>query len=1422
MNKKIFTLFAGILLLGLFAIPSNAQTQRKTFVKRQDLRVGNTVSKLKEGPNPGYYYLAVDSIVGGDKGYLVTADSMTRTHWALNDTLHTGWGDGGSKRAFVLFMGKEKNGRHRLFVDSINVLRENGANYDVNWKWKGLFSKDQNIPNTEISASALWCVNITKYNQGQNPTYDFTNKQHDALLEVDVYDRENWKRDSSVYIDGKNWRMSPSDTSLVPGGMSGWEFSETYATTVNNMRPLVSYLDDTHDTVAVLCLARDSIGKRLGRIVADSFICVKIAPATDVRAHKVDGMILFSLREALPFALDKSDIESNFGYDWGQLTFTPNGTPNPFPGIQAEHLVDEVGAKGGSKHGTLVDISLLGRNIVDGTKTWSKASRNDSVYVQFRDSLLDHMGYMHLLNSEGKYLYADTFYYDGNAGGHQFLKFAWGTKENMWKALDANKNVDSVSVRDSLMYGQYVWRLVYYPSGDSIYINPFKAAYRPTYDPRLWNNGADSVLASGVVTQQRYTFAAIPDTTVMTVPYLKPTGGSYTAGDVWYFINGTNDIDKAAGGAGYNDIRDTTRILKGFDTTYVKAARLRDGYMWADNNRGYIVTGTPPAETTAPQPYKYRHRLYVSVQNLAGGRVTTLHSNHSGELPYGDHSINTQINYGVYTPCSPLNSDRATIPTDLYLIRNTEGQYLHVPLFSAHDSAVWKYLEPGEHPEELPSFQWIVEQRYRGAEASPVNIINREFGHINKKGRYGLAFENVQLRSGDPKPFKFRVNLWRWNTKKVNSNVVKFEDVKNMSETNGATFIALPKKYKNNPLLGYQWIDPDTSIVSLYAFNYVTQVLKPGDDRYIATGENFDMSTYPNLKDTFLYIGKSGNWDAAYFRLDTIGADYGSLAEYGYRVDTIRKRKNMVPDLVTLKRQPYRLTLENPFKYCLGTLNFANGREHYYTLSSKLNMNYSAILGHPAFYLRDVYMEDNGTKDFALVQIADTGVLHKKSDAVIETYIKEVLGDEVAGKMMTNLRIAGEFNPGLFVVEVEDATAKLKYGYRGDAQTRVSTFNLKRDDDPIYRRFNSDLEGTVGDDSPRTMKFFTVSSMPIGKNYLYENTGMFWDQKNYYRGPRNYLGLASSSTHLDTIKSSIFVDTAYVRRGTGYIKPQYMLVIRPQIIKDTMGCDDAGNLTVPIKGYIRGMYLINSTDSAAKEALEVSHPRYNTYLWDNWERFVFTDAIHANDALYIIGGVDLSSVYVNVDKKGALRMIDLKKLDAISDTTSAAPDKAKGKIRKIRLDNNYHKDCVFQFRLVERGSAQKDFFIESETKDRGKQPMIAPCEGGWMKIQNGVPVISRGDIVKKIVEAERFNVEMTSEAPVANEVVPTTSGVKVVAENGSVTVLNASGKRVVISNVLGQTVVNTVLSSDRATVAAPKGVVLVAVEGEPVVKALVK
>ena len=66
------------------------------------------------------------------------------------------------------------------------------------------------------------------------------------------------------------------------------------------------------------------------------------------------------------------------------------------------------------------------------------------------------------------------------------------------------------------------------------------------------------------------------------------------------------------------------------------------------------------------------------------------------------------------------------------------------------------------------------------------------------------------------------------------------------------------------------------------------------------------------------------------------------------------------------------------------------------------------------------------------------------------------------------------------------------------------------------------------------------------------------------------------------------------------------------------------------------------------------------------------------------------------------------------------------------------------------------------------------------------------------------------------------SSVSVIAIDGAIIVKGAQGKKVTVSNVLGQTIANTVISSDEATIAAPKGYVTVAVEGEAAVKAIVK
>lgn len=77
--------------------------------------------------------------------------------------------------------------------------------------------------------------------------------------------------------------------------------------------------------------------------------------------------------------------------------------------------------------------------------------------------------------------------------------------------------------------------------------------------------------------------------------------------------------------------------------------------------------------------------------------------------------------------------------------------------------------------------------------------------------------------------------------------------------------------------------------------------------------------------------------------------------------------------------------------------------------------------------------------------------------------------------------------------------------------------------------------------------------------------------------------------------------------------------------------------------------------------------------------------------------------------------------------------------------------------------------------------------------------------------------------PTANEsVADAVEGVKVVGGNGYVEIQGAAGKNVVVTNILGKVIANTVLTSDNQTINVPAGIVVVAVEGEEAAKAVVK
>ena len=113
---------------------------------------------------------------------------------------------------------------------------------------------------------------------------------------------------------------------------------------------------------------------------------------------------------------------------------------------------------------------------------------------------------------------------------------------------------------------------------------------------------------------------------------------------------------------------------------------------------------------------------------------------------------------------------------------------------------------------------------------------------------------------------------------------------------------------------------------------------------------------------------------------------------------------------------------------------------------------------------------------------------------------------------------------------------------------------------------------------------------------------------------------------------------------------------------------------------------------------------------------------------------------------------------------------------------------------------------------------IVENAAGYLATYNDVLCLTNGTTDK--VQAQLVKLTQVS-APTANEGVEV-SEVKVIAGEGQVTIAGAAGKKVAISNILGQVVANTVLTSDNAAIAVPQGVVVVAVEGEEAVKAIVK
>ena len=578
---------------------------------------------------------------------------------------------------------------------------------------------------------------------------------------------------------------------------------------------------------------------------------------------------------------------------------------------------------------------------------------------------------------------------------------------------------------------------------------------------------------------------------------------------------------------------------------------------------------------------------------------------------------------------------------------------------------------------------------------------------------------------------------------------------------------ALIAEAYQDSLLGYKNIPDAEFLLREYNFKYLHPYATGENSKYLAKGAD---------KDSLLNVLANAE-DKDAFRLI-----YKGITNYGYTVNAAKAKRLGIKQL---RRARYAVQL--------GLAYMDSCAEAKYGMNSYINIPDS-------FYLK----ENNHYEDecyYAIVKAADNNL--------------------------------GAYKAGV-TDDILDATLKVQ----PLVETRTSAFAINEDKTPLYRRFNREVLGEDKDDKADSLRFYEN----VRKEYLMDENnreGGLMDKVVSYAG----MWTADKATGL-----AFQIDTAWLALGRGYIKPQYLISVAHKNFEGSKGvpceythghidannqpCDSAHCIhAIPaLPGFQRGKYLVSFADSAAVNNMDKPY----TDIKNGYVRVGFVEAIvlPEDHLMYV-----LRDEFKGLDND-KIDFAAMEKADSIAVANG-------GKSFIIDLSGDEHKNVTWSFRYVHpekalkvsEESADNSFLFESMAYPEnaagtysaaGTKKAIAPSTAAWLKLHNGCVVLT--DHSSSFANAKTggdgaliFNVENKENDELAtdNETIAT-SEVTVIAQNGAVRIANAEGKKVVITNILGQTVANTVITSSDAVIAAPAGVVVVAVEGEEAVKAIVK
>ena len=889
------------------------------------------------------------------------------------------------------------------------------------------------------------------------------------------------------------------------------------------------------------------------------------------------------------------------------------------------------------------------------------------------------------------------------------------------------------------------------------------------------------------------------------------------------------------------------------DKLYVQVAEVADKLVKAsgqtdeqfakdikDNNNNSYWSNQGKTVTT-------RSDKYIYMAKLDGTNVLTLNTN---ETDGGTPTAASQ-NITVKTSADYSSLTLTTIPSGVYLIQykaggsyNTEkvGSYVFANLAGYFG---WAAQARNQEFKHMPAAQWVVEKKGTSSIA-PISITNREFSDDSYKTSYQIP-SDMQL---------FAVE--------GSANEVFYF---NGNQKDTVSFIKVDEDLVKDAKLGYKYVSENEAKVQTYLFNYLHGLAL---DKYL---------NVPSGKDSIVRVDETGA--KASFRLQVVVKDdkygYGDgLVRNVYRI-TDGKGRYLTYDGTTKKY----MMKTYPTDYFLKENNDIEGKEYYTLVEANLRNTFMTQAQAQAWYpewckgmavadamtIEEQYTPEGGSATYVTVGGTSYLAYPGSSDIVavamydkdgqrlvddnskVDYYTYQNVNGKIALKKVGAAQYASR-NYASVKVSVDDNTLDLTRGslddkFYSNQEIRTSAFAVAMDDSPLYRRFNNAALGENVNDGPDSLTF--VES--VRNEYLMDE----WNP-NLTTETVDYAGIWNKDKAEG--KLAFRIDTAWLNRGLGNIKPQYLISVArdDQEGVETVPCTEAGphvdangNITTdPSKcvhaqhgraGFAYGKYLVNFSDSA--QAFIDREAKVNPYMFttnssanSSYTRVGFVKAIHAGDSLFV-----LTNGFENVEP-------------AKLDTATIIANYKKAKLENFIVDlvGDKHKNVTWSFRYInpdkagavtEEG-AENAFLFESNVygeKDRNYRTVngdadraIAPTyAAAWLKMHNGCLVLT--DINSQFSSAKTngdgaliFNVAQKDEEDMvtSNDNINNVEGVSVVAGNGTVTIQGAAGKSVVISNILGKVVAETVLTSDNATIAVPAGIVAVAVDGEEAVKVVVK